>query len=43
MISLYLDAVDEVRSIYTIWDALGEIGGLIDMLRLLGWPIIYFT
>ena len=36
MITLQSDAVDEVRSIYTIWDALGEIGGLIDMLRLLG-------
>ena len=36
LISLDMDAVDEVRSIFTVWDALGEIGGLIDMLRLLG-------
>ena len=36
IVSLDLDVVDEVRNIYTIWDALGDIGGLIDMLRLLG-------
>ena len=36
LISLDMDAVDGVRSIFTVWDALGEIGGLIDMLRLLG-------
>ena len=36
IVSLDLDAVDEVRNIYTVWDALGDIGGLIDMLRLLG-------
>ena len=40
IISLEEDAILEVRSIYTIWDVLGDIGGLIDMLRLLVMPIV---
>ena len=40
IISLEEDAILEVRTIYTIWDVLGDIGGLIDMLRLLVMPIV---
>ena len=29
-----------MRSVYTIWDVLGDIGGLIDMLYLLGKPVL---
>ena len=29
-----------VRTIYTIWDVLGEIGGLIDMLSYMAIPVI---
>lgn len=43
IVTLETDAVNEVRQIYTIWDVLGDIGGLADMLELLGWPIITFT
>ena len=39
-ITLDLDSTEHVRSIYTIWDALGDIGGLIDMLCLLCKPLI---
>ena len=35
-ISLDTDAIETVRSVYTIWDALGETGGLIDILKVLG-------
>ena len=34
------DAVEITRQVYTIWDALGDIGGLMDMLRLIGYPLI---
>ena len=43
IVTLETDAVNEVRQIYTIWDVLGDIGGLADMLELLGWPIITFA
>ena len=41
---LYLDpdVKEYKRSIYTIWDVLGNIGGLFDMLKLLSSPIITF-
>ena len=39
---LSFDAVVETRQIYTIWDFLGDVGGLADMLKLLGGPIISF-
>ena len=39
-IGLELDAVNKTRQIYTIWDVLGDVGGLMDMLRLIGLPII---
>ena len=42
IITLDMDAVEIVRNVYTIWDALGDIGGLIDILRLLGQPFISF-
>ena len=32
-----------VRTIYTIWDVLGEIGGLIDMLSYMAIPVIGAT
>ena len=34
------DAIEMTRQVYTIWDALGDIGGLMDMLRLVGYPLI---
>ena len=34
------DAIEITRQVYTIWDALGDIGGLMDMLRLIGYPLI---
>ena len=40
VVALETDAVREVRQIYTIWDVLGDIGGLSDMLQLICWPII---
>ena len=43
IISLEEDAILEVRTIYTIWDVLGDIGGLIDMLVLLGKPLIHLV
>ena len=42
-IGLEFDAIEEVRTIYTIWDVLGDIGGLIDMLVLLGKPLIHLV
>ena len=42
IITLDMDAVEIVRNVYTIWDALGDIGGLIDILRLLKQPFISF-
>ena len=39
-IGLELDAINKTRQIYTIWDVLGDVGGLMDMLRLIGLPII---
>ena len=35
------DIVEHQRSIYTIWDALGDIGGLFDMLKLLALPNLF--
>ena len=43
IITLDQDAIEQVRSIYTIWDALGDIGGLVEMLRYLCYPIIIVT
>ena len=40
LVVLETDAIREVRQIYTIWDVLGDIGGLADMLQLICWPII---
>ena len=39
-ITLDLDSVEHVRRVYTIWDVLGDTGGLIDMLCLLCKPLI---
>ena len=39
-IGLELDAINKTRQIYTIWDVLGDVGGLMDMLRLIGLPFI---
>ena len=39
-VSLDNDVVEHYRSIYTFWDLLGDVGGLIDMLILLATPII---
>ena len=41
-ITLNRNAIEQVRSVYTIWDVLGDIGGLIDMLYLLGKPVMIF-
>ena len=43
VITLDHDAIEEKRSIYTIWDVLGDIGGLIDMLYILGKPLMVLT
>ena len=43
VITLDLDVIEQVRSIYTIWDVLGDIGGLVEMLRYLCYPIIIVT
>ena len=40
IITLDLDAIEQVRSIYTIWDVLGDIGGLLEMLKYLCYPLI---
>ena len=32
--------VEYSRAIYTIWDLLGDIGGLLDMLEVLGAPLV---
>ena len=40
MVGLNFDSVTETRQIYTIWDFLGEVGGLMDMLKLIGQPLI---
>ena len=37
-----LDKVSHMRSIYGVWDFLGDVGGLFDMLRLLAEPIVAF-
>ena len=34
--------VEHARTIYTVWDLLGDIGGLFDMLKLLVTPMITF-
>ena len=39
-IGLELDAINKTWQIYTIWDVLGDVGGLMDMLRHIGLPII---
>ena len=38
-----VDAVQTVRNVYTIWDVLGDVGGLIDMFRILALPIVTFA
>ena len=43
VVSLETDAVREVRQIYNIWDVLGDIGGLTDMLQIICWPILTFV
>ena len=35
-----LDRIEHTRSIYTMWDFLGDVGGLFDMLRLLAEPLV---
>ena len=39
---IYLSAdLNEIkRSIYTIWDLLGDVGGLLEMLKLLASPLV---
>ena len=37
------DIVLHSRSIYSVWDFLGDIGGLFDMLKLLAEPILAIT
>ena len=32
--------MEHFRSIYTFWDLLGDVGGLLDMLILLGAPVL---
>ena len=39
---LEFNAVVETRQIYTIWDFLSDVGGLVDVLKLLGYPVISF-
>ena len=34
------EIIEHSRSIYTIWDLLGDVGGLFDMLILLAKPIL---
>ena len=34
--------VEHTRSIYTIWDLLGDVGGLFDMLKIIGSPLVSF-
>ena len=29
------------RTVYSMWDLLGDIGGLFDILKQLAWPILY--
>ena len=36
------DAINTVRSVYTVWDVLGDIGGLIDMFKILAQPLVDF-
>ena len=38
-----MDAVQTVRSVYTIWDVLGDVGGLIDMFKILALPLVTFV
>ena len=35
-----LDIKERSRAIYTVWDMLGDIGGLFDMLCILAGPLI---
>ena len=37
------DIVEYRRSIYTVWDFLGDVGGLYDMLKLLAQPVLAFS
>ena len=37
------DRVIYSRSIYGVWDFLGDVGGLFDMLRLLAEPVLALT
>ena len=41
-VGLRFGAVVETRQIYTLWEFLGDVGGLVDMLTLLGSPIFSF-
>ena len=34
--------VEYSRAIYTIWDLLGDVGGLFDMLKIIGSPLVSF-
>ena len=38
-----LDRVIHTRTIYSVWDFFGDVGGLFDMLKLLAQPIVAFT
>ena len=38
--SMSLDIIEHSRSVYSVWDLLGDIGGLFDMLRLIVTPIL---
>ena len=40
ILTLEGDSIVHVRSIYTVWDVLGDIGGLIDMLRFMVQPLV---
>ena len=35
-----LDVISHSRSIYTVWDFAGDVGGLFDMLKLIGEVLI---
>ena len=36
------DAIQIVRSVYTFWDFLADVGGLIDMFKILVNPLVAF-
>ena len=41
VVTLETDAVNEVRQIYTIWDVLGDIGGLLRACFVIGQVVVY--